>query len=62
MFVCDLYVPVVDVGWYQDVGWLSGEGKGAAIGRAAWQGVVLPARHKSVDSGHGNDALEWGEP
>jgi hypothetical protein len=61
MFVCNLYVPVVDVGWSQDVGRFSYEGKGAAISRAAWQGVVWPDRHKSVDTlgfGYRNVALE----
>jgi hypothetical protein len=61
MFICDLYVPVVDVGWSQDVGGLSCEGKGAAIGRVVWQGVVWPDRHKSVDTlgfGHRHVALE----
>jgi hypothetical protein len=61
MFVSDLYLPVVDVGWSQDVGRLSCEAKGAAIGRAAWQGVVWPDRHKSDDTlgfSHRNVALE----
>jgi hypothetical protein len=49
MFVCNLYVPVIDVDWSQDMRRLSCEGKGDTICRAAWQGVVGPARHKSVD-------------
>jgi hypothetical protein len=43
------YVPVVDVGWSQDVGRLLREGTGAAIGRVVRPGAWR-ACHKSVDT------------
>jgi hypothetical protein len=38
------------VGWFQDVGRLLCESKGAAIGQVAWQDVAWPAGHKSVNT------------
>jgi hypothetical protein len=45
-----LYVPVVDVGWSEDVGRLLRGGKGAAIGWVVQPDMGWHACHKSVDT------------
>jgi hypothetical protein len=45
-----LYVPVVDLGWSQDVGRLLREGKGATICRVVRLDAAWRACHKSVDT------------
>jgi hypothetical protein len=45
-----VYVPVVGLGWSQDMGRLLREGKGAGIGLAVRPDAAWRACHKSVDT------------